>query len=86
MSSPRLLLLDEPSSGLDHGEQLTVIKLLNDLRASGTVAVLVVEHHMDVVRAAATRVIGLQAGEIIAQGSAAEVLDSPDFRAALVNT
>lgn len=85
MSGPRLVLFDEPSSGLDHSEKATVIDILNDLKASGEVGVLVVEHHMDVVRATATRVIGLQAGEIIASGTVTEVLDSAEFRAALVN-
>ncbi len=85
MGGPGLVLFDEPSSGLDQAETAIVIDILNDLKASGSVAVLVVEHHMDVVRAAATRVIGLQAGEVIADGTATQVLDSAEFRAALVN-
>jgi branched-chain amino acid transport system ATP-binding protein len=85
MCGPRFLLLDEPTSGLDRGEQATIVRILDQLRASGRLAVLVVEHHMDVVRACTNRVIGLQAGEVIADGATADVLDSEDFRAALVS-
>jgi branched-chain amino acid transport system ATP-binding protein len=84
MADPVILLLDEPSSGLDHAEQRTLTRILNDLQEEQRFAMVVVEHHMDLVRATATRVIGLQAGEVIANGPTREVLDSDEFRAALV--
>jgi branched-chain amino acid transport system ATP-binding protein len=84
MSRPRLLLLDEPTSGLDMAEQKLVTSFLLELRKLPGSSLIIVEHHMDVVRAVATRVLGLQAGSILATGTPGEVLDSREFRAALV--
>jgi ABC-type branched-subunit amino acid transport system ATPase component len=86
MSSPKLLLLDEPTSGLDMHERELVKSLLLELRRSTELAILVVEHHMDIVRATADRVVGLQAGGVLAVGTAAEVLDSEAFRSSVVGT
>jgi branched-chain amino acid transport system ATP-binding protein len=86
MSSPKLLLLDEPTSGLDVHERELVQNLLMELRKSTELAILVVEHHMDIVRATADRVIGLQAGAVLAVGTAVEVLDSEAFRSSVVGT
>jgi branched-chain amino acid transport system ATP-binding protein len=82
----KFLLLDEPTSGLDIGEQRHVKQLLNRIRDERRLTVLVVEHHMDLVRECADHVIGLQAGSVLATGTAAEVLDSDAFRAAIVGT
>jgi ABC-type branched-subunit amino acid transport system ATPase component len=86
MSSPKLVLLDEPTSGLDMHERELVKNLLIELRKSTGLAILVVEHHMDIVRATADRVIGLQAGAVLAVGTAAEVLDSEEFRSSVVGS
>src|SRR5262249_44153135 len=83
-SGPRLLLLDEPTSGLDADEQAAVARVLGELHRSTPVSILVVEHHMDVVREVANKVIGLQAGTIAAMGTPAEVLDSDTFQALVV--
>jgi ABC-type branched-subunit amino acid transport system ATPase component len=84
MSRPRLLLLDEPTSGLDTTEQALVTELLLQLRRTPGATVVLVEHHMDIVRAAATHALGLQAGAVLAAGPPAAVLDSPAFRAAII--
>lgn len=84
VSEPSVVLLDEPTSGLDVAEQDLVHELLRIARQTEGLSVLVVEHHMDFVRRIADRVVGLQAGAVIAIGTPTEVLDSPQFRAALV--
>lgn len=84
LSGPSVLLLDEPTSGLDMNEQAVVGSLLRELHETTPVTILIVEHHMDVVRNVADRVVGLQAGKTLAIGTPAEVLDSSDFKAALV--
>ena len=84
VSRPGLVLLDEPTSGLDTAGQQRVVSLLTAIRERQNPAMLVVEHHMHLVRAIADRVIGLQAGSVIALGTPAEVLDSAEFRAAVV--
>lgn len=84
VARPRLLLLDEPSSGLDTREQGVVIRVLTELHQVHAIALVVVEHHMEVVREAADRVLGMQAGTVLTIGTPGEVLDSPEFREALV--
>ena len=81
---PAIVLLDEPSSGLDQGEREALAEILSSVRAIPGVGVLVVEHHMDLVRAVATRVTALQAGEVLMTGTADEVLDSQTLVNALV--
>jgi branched-chain amino acid transport system ATP-binding protein len=84
VSGPRLLLLDEPSSGLDAAERDAVESLLREIRSSRRTTVLAVEHHMALVRATASHVLGLQAGRVLTSGSPEEVLDSSEFRDAIV--
>ncbi len=84
VAGPRLLLLDEPSSGLDEQERSSLRQILLALRHERRVGILAVEHHMDLVRATATHVIALQAGEVLMMGSPADVLDSDRFRVAVV--
>jgi ABC-type branched-subunit amino acid transport system ATPase component len=83
-SEPRLLLLDEPTSGLGKSEHEAMGHLLERLMERGDMSILMVEHHMDLVRSTATRVIGLQAGELVADGPTLSVLDSEEFQATLV--
>jgi branched-chain amino acid transport system ATP-binding protein len=83
---PRLLLLDEPTSGLDLDEQTALSASLRALHSSTPISILIVEHHMDVVRAVADSVVGLERGSVVTTGSASQVLDSEVFRAALIGT
>jgi ABC-type branched-subunit amino acid transport system ATPase component len=64
IGAPDLLILDEPSSGLDVDEQLRVTDVLQYIWSERKIAVLMVEHHMDVVDRLASRVIELRAGEL----------------------
>lgn len=83
IAGPRLLLLDEPSSGLDRTERRALESALLTLRSERLVAIVAVEHHMDLVRAVASHVVVLQAGTMTAAGPASEVLDSTLAREAL---
>jgi branched-chain amino acid transport system ATP-binding protein len=84
MAEPSLLLLDEPTSGLGRSEHAAMGELLTRLMARRSITIVMVEHHMDLVRETATRVLGLQAGRVVADGPTAQVLDSEEFRATLV--
>ena len=71
-SDPTLLLLDEPSSGLDESETHAFGELLRDL-AGEDIAVLIVEHDMDLVMGVCDDIHVLDFGQIIASGTPAEV-------------
>ena len=74
MVHPRLLLADEPSSGLDTKEAARLARVIARARAETGLAVLLVEHDLHMVEAIAERVIAMEAGRVIAQGSFDEVL------------
>ncbi len=68
VSRPRLLLLDEPASGLSQKERSLIPELIQIARASEKIGVLWIEHDLDLVISAATRVIVLHDGHIVADG------------------
>jgi branched-chain amino acid transport system ATP-binding protein len=80
VAGPRLLLLDEPTSGLDTEEQSVVGRILQELHGTTSVTILVVEHHMHVVRSVSDRVVGLESGGVVTIGTPDEVLGSEAFR------
>ena len=84
MGHGKLVLLDEPSSGLDRLERKKVEQLLTTVNRTSGTTMLVVEHHMDLVRAISSRVIALQTGRVLMDGSAESVLQSQEFRVAMV--
>ncbi|MBF4161495.1 ABC transporter ATP-binding protein [Nocardioides sp. CBS4Y-1] len=75
-SQPKLLLLDEPSSGLDETETDDFGDLLRDLAAEGC-AILMVEHDMDLVMGVCDTIHVLDFGSIIAQGDPAAIRNDP---------
>jgi branched-chain amino acid transport system ATP-binding protein len=72
-SRPRLLLLDEPAGGLDHEEVERLATLIRRLRTELDLAILVVEHHMNLVMGVSDRVHVLSFGRRIASGTPAEI-------------
>jgi branched-chain amino acid transport system ATP-binding protein len=76
---PRLLLLDEPASGLNHEEVGKLGALIRELRDALRLTVLLVEHHMNLVMSISDRVVALNFGRRIAQGAPAEVRNHPEL-------
>lgn len=74
---PRLLLLDEPVSGLSETEAEAVATVLRRLRLDHEMAVLVVEHNLEFCRRVAERIVAIDFGEVIADGAPSEVLSAP---------
>jgi branched-chain amino acid transport system ATP-binding protein len=79
---PRLLMADEPSSGLDHVETAALAGVLRSVQREQGMAVLLVEHDMEMVRTAVDRVVVLNVGEIIAEGTFESVVADPEVRSA----
>jgi len=77
VSSPRMILLDEPAGGLNHEELQDLHKLILAIRDQLGVTVLLVEHHMELVMKVSDRVCVLDFGQKIAEGTPAEVQQDP---------
>ncbi len=71
--NPKLLLLDEPAGGLNHEEVGELGDLIRRVRDERQVTVLLVEHHMNLVMAVSDKVVALDFGRKIAEGTPAEV-------------
>ncbi|MEZ0115671.1 branched-chain amino acid transport system ATP-binding protein [Catenulispora sp. EB89] len=78
--TPRVLLLDEPAAGLDAAEAARLAAMLRALSAEG-MALLLVEHDVDLVAELADTVCVMAAGRVVARGPAATVLADPEVGA-----
>jgi branched-chain amino acid transport system ATP-binding protein len=85
-SEPKLLLLDEPASGLNHEEVSELGGLIRGLRDRLRLTILLVEHHMSLVMSISERVVALNFGKVIAQGEPAEVRRHPELMRAYLGT
>jgi branched-chain amino acid transport system ATP-binding protein len=75
---PDLLLLDEPSSGMNMEEIEDLIFWITDIKEELGITILLVEHNMRLVKEISDRVLALNFGVVIAQGSPKEVLEHPE--------
>ena len=74
---PRLLLLDEPAAGLNDRETLDLMETIHGIRDRFDIAILLIEHNMELVMGICERILVLSFGKIIAQGTPAEVRANP---------
>jgi branched-chain amino acid transport system ATP-binding protein len=79
---PRLLMLDEPSSGLDGADREALATVARNVQAERGTAVLVVEHDLEFVARVASRLVVLDSGRLIADGPVADVLSQAGVRRA----
>jgi len=77
-TQPKLLLLDEPSSGLSVEETEEMAFWIQDIRSLLHITVLMVEHDMSLVSSVSDRVLALNYGRTIAEGTAREVQEHPE--------
>ncbi len=80
-NDPRLLLMDEPTAGMGPAERIALMALTSAIAKEKRIAVLFTEHDMDVVFGHADRVMVLDRGELIAEGSPALVRSNQRVRA-----
>jgi len=72
----RVLMLDEPAAGLGGADMERLAELLRGLRAEG-VAIVVIEHHMDLIMSVADRIVVLEQGRCLATGTPHEIQNDP---------
>jgi branched-chain amino acid transport system ATP-binding protein len=77
-SKPRLLMLDEPAGGLSHGDVDALRELICELREHFELTVLLVEHHMQFVMKLCDKIVALDFGKRIAEGTPSEVQNHPE--------
>jgi branched-chain amino acid transport system ATP-binding protein len=77
---PKLLLLDEPTSGVSAEEKFPAMDRVMDALAGEASTVVFIEHDMDIVSAYSDRVAAFYAGRVIADGAPGEVLRAPEVR------
>lgn len=76
-AEPKILLLDEPAAGLNHSETHEIEKLVADLARSG-ITIVLVEHDMKLVMSISDRILVLEYGRMLAEGSPAGIRANPD--------
>ncbi|MGZ4671201.1 MAG: ABC transporter ATP-binding protein [Ilumatobacteraceae bacterium] len=74
---PKLLVLDEPTTGLDATVEAEVLDLVRTLRSETGAAILMIAHNLGVIRSMCDRVGVMYAGKIVEQGAADELFDEP---------
>jgi branched-chain amino acid transport system permease protein len=84
-TDPALLLLDEPAAGLRHKEKQALGDVLRQLKAEG-MSILLVEHDMEFVMGLTDRIVVMEFGTKLMEGTPQEVQDSPAVRAAYLGT
>jgi branched-chain amino acid transport system ATP-binding protein len=77
LMKPRLLLLDEPAAGLPHTEVEQLIATVRRLRAEDDITIVIVEHHMGLIAALTDRVVVLDHGRKLMEGTAAQAQSDP---------
>ena len=82
MRQPEILLMDEPAAGLINSEIDEIDQILRMLSKEMNISVVIVEHRIELLETIADRVIVMDAGEVIAAGELADVINSPEVHAA----
>jgi branched-chain amino acid transport system ATP-binding protein len=86
LAEPRLLMLDEPASGVGHGEVEQLSDLVLRLRSELGLTIVLVEHHMGMVSAVTDKVVALVEGRKVVEGTAAQVREHPTLIQAYLGT
>jgi branched-chain amino acid transport system ATP-binding protein len=81
-TGPRVLLADEPSSGLDSYETRAMAEVLLKVKEEQDVSIILVEHDLSIVETVAARVVVMDVGTVIAAGTFGEVMDDDRVRSA----
>ena len=76
---PKVLILDEPTAGLDPAGRRSILNMIRELHAAGGLTVIMVSHSMDDISTLATRLVVMSKGEMVLTGTPREVFMQQDF-------
>ena len=77
-SHPQIILLDEPAAGMNDSETAALTELIRGIREQFGITVILIEHDMNLVMNLCNRLIVVNFGRMLAQGSPAEVQNNPE--------
>lgn len=77
-TKPKLLFLDEPAAGMNTAESLELVSFLKDLHKRTGIAIVLIEHHLEVVMEVCKRIHVLNLGQMLATGNPEEIQKNPD--------
>ena len=83
---PKFLLLDEPAAGMNPAETDALIRVLESIRADHEIGLLVVEHDMRLIMRLSDRMVVLNKGQKIAEGTPQEIRSNPKVIEAYIGT
>ena len=75
---PKLIIVDEPTTGQDHAQSVEVMEFLKELNKTTGNSILIITHEMDIVAQYASQIIVMRRGEILMNGTPSEVFSKPD--------
>ena len=75
---PKLIIVDEPTTGQDHAQSIEIMEFLRELNETTGNSILIITHEMDIVAQYASRIIVMKRGAILMNGTPAEVFSRPD--------
>lgn len=81
---PKVLLMDEPTSGVSARDKFSVMDTLMPALKERTVTIIFVEHDMEIIERYAERAVAFDGGKLIADGPVADVLARPEVRRAVL--
>jgi branched-chain amino acid transport system ATP-binding protein len=81
---PKLLFLDEPTSGVSTRDKLTIMDTISHVVRGGNVTAVVIEHDMDVVFKYSDRIVAMHEGKIFADGTPAEIRRNKEVATTLI--
>jgi branched-chain amino acid transport system ATP-binding protein len=83
---PKLLLLDEPTSGVSTREKAPIMDIVSSIVRSGGITVVIIEHDMDIVFRYSERIVVMHQGSVLAQGTPDEIRQNDTVTSTLLGT
>ncbi len=74
---PKILLLDEPAAGMNPDETIKLMEMIKEMREKFNLTILVIEHHMDLIMGICDKILVLNFGRKLAEGTSKEIQENP---------